>query len=57
MLGSRTQGIVGHRWKGILPLSSFPPIIVGIFLNIIALFVLTSIAPWTLIFEFVFFSI
>jgi hypothetical protein len=43
-------------WRsGVLPLPSFPLIIVGIFLNVVIPFVLTSIAPWTLIFEFMLF--
>jgi hypothetical protein len=45
-------------WRSdVLPLPSFPLIIVGIFLNVVILFVLTSIAPWTLILEYMFFSI
>jgi hypothetical protein len=45
-------------WRsGVLPLLSIPLILVGIFLTIVISFILTSIAPWTLIFEFMFFSI
>jgi hypothetical protein len=45
-------------WRsGVLPLSSFPLIIVGIFLNVVVLFVPTSIVLWTLIFEFMFFLV
>jgi hypothetical protein len=45
-------------WRsGVLPLLSFPLIIVGIFLNVVVPFVSTSIAPWTLIFEFMFFLV
>jgi hypothetical protein len=41
----------------VLSLPSFPLIIVGIFLNVVVPFMLTSIAPWTLIFEFLFFLV
>jgi hypothetical protein len=45
-------------WRsGVLSPSSFPLIIVGIFLNVAIPFVPTSIAHWKLIFEFVFFSV
>jgi hypothetical protein len=45
-------------WRsGVLPLLPFPLIIVGIFLNVVVPFISTSITPWTLIFEFVFFLV
>jgi hypothetical protein len=45
-------------WRSnIFPLLSFPLIIVEIFLAIVVLFVPTSIAPWTLLFAFMFFSV
>jgi hypothetical protein len=45
-------------WRtDVLSLPSFPLIIVVIFLTIVVPFVLISIAPWTLIFEFIFFSV
>jgi hypothetical protein len=45
------------RKSDVLPLPSFPLSIEGVFLNVVATFVLTSIAPGTLIFEFMFLSV
>jgi hypothetical protein len=54
LLGLYMHIILEERY---FPLPSFPLIIVEILLNVVIPFVTTCIAPWTLIFEFMFFSI